>query len=226
MLQRIYATSFPKKAQLDDYINKLEEAKKRDHRRLGRELGLFTIVDEGPGFPIFMPKGMILRNELENFWREEHRKAGYQEIKTPIILNRELWERSGHWDHYKENMYFTKIDDEDYAVKPMNCPGALLAYKQSLHSYKELPLRYCELGLVHRHEKSGVLHGLMRVRAFTQDDAHIFMLPEQIIDEIKGVIDLIDRFYKLFGFPYHVNCPLNLKRPWDQTKSGNWLPTP
>jgi len=204
MLQRIYATSFPKKAQLDDYINKLEEAKKRDHRRLGRELGLFTIVDEGPGFPIFMPKGMILRNELENFWREEHRKAGYQEIKTPIILNRELWERSGHWDHYKENMYFTKIDDEDYAVKPMNCPGALLAYKQSLHSYKELPLRYCELGLVHRHEKSGVLHGLMRVRAFTQDDAHIFMLPEQIIDEIKGVIDLIDRFYKLFGFPYHV----------------------
>ncbi|NLU46887.1 MAG: threonine--tRNA ligase [Syntrophomonadaceae bacterium] len=204
MLQRIYATSFPKKAQLDDYINKLEEAKKRDHRRLGRELGLFTIVDEGPGFPIFMPKGMILRNELENFWREEHRKAGYQEIKTPIILNRELWERSGHWDHYKENMYFTKIDDEDYAVKPMNCPGALLAYKQSLHSYKELPLRYCELGLVHRHEKSGVLHGLMRVSAFTQDDAHIFMLPEQIIDEIKGVIDLIDRFYKLFGFPYHV----------------------
>jgi len=204
MLQRIYATSFPKKAELDDYINKLEEAKKRDHRRLGRELGLFTIVEEGPGFPIFMPKGMVLRNELENFWREEHRKAGYQEIKTPVILNRELWERSGHWDHYKENMYFTKIDDEDYAVKPMNCPGALLAYKQSLHSYKELPLRYCELGLVHRHEMSGVLHGLMRVRAFTQDDAHIFMLPDQIIDEIKGVIDLVDRFYSLFGFPYHV----------------------
>lgn len=204
MLQRIYATSFPKKTQLDDYINKLEEAKKRDHRRLGKELGLFTLVDEGPGFPIFMPKGMILRNELENFWREEHRKAGYQEIKTPIILNRELWERSGHWDHYQENMYFTKIDDQDYAVKPMNCPGGLLAYKQSLHSYKELPLRYGELGLVHRHEMSGVLHGLMRVRAFTQDDAHIFMLPEQIIDEIKGVIDLVDRFYSLFGFPYHV----------------------
>lgn len=204
MLQRIYATSFPKKTQLDDYINKLEEAKKRDHRRLGRELGLFALVDEGPGFPIFMPKGMILRNELENFWREEHHKAGYQEIKTPVILNRELWERSGHWDHYQENMYFTKIDDQDYAVKPMNCPGGLLAYKQSLHSYKELPLRYGELGLVHRHEMSGVLHGLMRVRAFTQDDAHIFMLPEQIIDEIKGVIDLVDRFYSLFGFPYHV----------------------
>lgn len=204
MLQRVYATSFPKKAMLDEYLHKLEEAKKRDHRRLGKELGLFTLVDEGPGFPIFMPKGMILRNELENYWREEHRKAGYQEIKTPIILNRELWERSGHWDHYKENMYFTKIDDQDYAVKPMNCPGGLLAYKQSLHSYKELPLRYGELGLVHRHEMSGVLHGLMRVRAFTQDDAHIFMLPEQIIDEIKGVINLVDRFYKLFGFPYHV----------------------
>ena len=204
MLQRIYATSFPKKTQLDDHINKLEEAKKRDHRRLGRELGLFALVDEGPGFPIFLPKGMILRNELEKFWREEHRKAGYQEIKTPVILNRELWERSGHWDHYQENMYFTKIDEQDYAVKPMNCPGGLLAYKQSLHSYKELPLRYGELGLVHRHEMSGVLHGLMRVRAFTQDDAHIFMLPEQIIDEIKGVIELVDRFYKLFGFPYHV----------------------
>ena len=204
MLQRIYATSFPKKTQLDDHINKLEEAKKRDHRRLGRELGLFALVDEGPGFPIFLPKGMILRNELENFWREEHRKAGYQEIKTPVILNRELWERSGHWDHYQENMYFTKIDEQDYAVKPMNCPGGLLAYKQSLHSYKELPLRYGELGLVHRHEMSGVLHGLMRVRAFTQDDAHIFMLPEQIIDEIKGVIELVDRFYSLFGFPYHV----------------------
>ena len=204
MLQRIYATSFPKKTQLDDHINKLEEAKKRDHRRLGRELGLFALVDEGPGFPIFLPKGMILRNELENFWREEHRKAGYQEIKTPVILNRELWERSGHWDHYQENMYFTKIDEQDYAVKPMNCPGGLLAYKQSLHSYKELPLRYGELGLVHRHEMSGVLHGLMRVRAFTQDDAHIFMLPEQIIDEIKGVIELVDRFYSLFGFPDHV----------------------
>ncbi len=204
MLQRVYATSFPKKYMLDDYLYKLEEAKKRDHRRLGRELGLFTIVDEGPGFPFFMPKGMILRNELENFWREEHRKAGYQEIRTPIILSRELWERSGHWDHYQENMYFTTIDEGDYAIKPMNCPGGMLVYKQNLHSYKELPIRMGELGLVHRHEMSGVLHGLMRVRAFTQDDAHIFMLPEQIIDEIKGVINLVDHFYSLFGFPYHV----------------------
>ncbi len=204
MLQRIYATSFPEKAMLDDYLKKLEEAKKRDHRRLGKELGLFVVLDEGPGFPFFMPKGMILRNELENFWREEHRKAGYQEIKTPIILERELWERSGHWDHYKENMYFTVIDEKDFSVKPMNCPGSMLVYKQNLHSYKEFPLRMGELGLVHRHEMSGVLHGLMRVRAFTQDDAHIFMLPEQIIDEIKGVINLVDRFYSLFGFPYHV----------------------
>ncbi len=204
MLQRVYATSFPKKSMLDDYLYKLEEAKKRDHRRLGRELGLFTIVDEGPGFPFFMPKGMILRNELENFWREEHRKAGYQEIRTPIILSRELWERSGHWDHYQENMYFTTIDEGDYAIKPMNCPGGMLVYKQNLHSYKELPIKMGELGLVHRHEMSGVLHGLMRVRAFTQDDAHIFMLPEQIIDEIKGVINLVDHFYSLFGFPYHV----------------------
>jgi len=204
MLQRVYATSFPKKSMLDDYLHKLEEAKKRDHRRLGRELSLFTIVDEGPGFPFFMPKGMILRNELENFWREEHRKAGYQEVRTPIILSRELWERSGHWDHYQENMYFTTIDEGDYAIKPMNCPGGMIIYKQNLHSYRELPIRMGELGLVHRHEMSGVLHGLMRVRAFTQDDAHIFMLPEQIIDEIKGVINLVDRFYSLFGFPYHV----------------------
>lgn len=204
MLQRVYATSFPKKALLDDYLHKLEEAKKRDHRRLGRELGLFVVLDEGPGFPFFMPRGMILRNELEKFWREEHHKAGYSEVRTPIILNEELWHRSGHWDNYKENMYFTVIDEENYCVKPMNCPGGLLLYKQSLHSYRELPLRVGEMGLVHRHEKSGVLHGLMRVRAFTQDDAHIFMLPEQIIDEIKGVIDLIDRFYSLFGFPYHV----------------------
>jgi len=204
MLQRIYATSFPKKAALDDYLHKLEEAKKRDHRRLGRELGLFVLVDEGPGFPIFMPKGMTLRNELEKFWREEHHKAGYQEIRTPIILNQELWERSGHWDHYKDNMYFTTIDEGNYAVKPMNCPGGMLVYKQNLHSYKELPMRMGEMGLVHRHEMSGVLHGLMRVRAFTQDDAHIFMLPEQIIDEIKGVMNLVDKFYSLFGFSYHV----------------------
>lgn len=204
MLQRVYATSFPKKAMLDDYLFKLEEAKKRDHRRLGRELGLFVLLDEGPGFPFFLPKGMVLRNELEGFWREEHRKAGYHEIRTPIILNRELWERSGHWDHYKDNMYYTTIDENDYNIKPMNCPGGMLVYKQNLHSYRDLPLRVGEMGLVHRHEMSGVLHGLMRVRAFTQDDAHIFMLPEQIISEIKGVIDLVDHFYSLFGFPYHV----------------------
>ncbi|CFX53524.1 Threonine-tRNA ligase, class IIa [Syntrophomonas zehnderi OL-4] len=204
MLQRIYATSFPKQSQMDDYLTKLEEAKRRDHRKLGKELGLFVLLDEGPGFPFFLPKGMILRNELENFWREEHQKAGYQEIKSPLILNRELWERSGHWDHYKDNMYFTRIDEQDFAVKPMNCPGGILVYKQNLHSYRDLPLRIGEMGLVHRHEMSGVLHGLMRVRAFTQDDAHIFMLPEQIIDEIKGVIDLIDTFYSLFGFSYHV----------------------
>ena len=204
MLQRIYATSFPEKKMLEDYLQKLEEAKKRDHRRLGKELGLFVVMDEGPGFPFFLPGGMVLRNQLENFWREEHQKAGYHEIKTPIILERGLWERSGHWDHYQENMYFTMIDERDFAVKPMNCPGSMLVYKQNLHSYKEFPLRIGELGLVHRHELSGVLHGLMRVRAFTQDDAHIFMLPEQIIDEIKGVITLVDRFYSLFGFPYHV----------------------
>lgn len=204
MLQRIYATSFPEKGMLADYLQKLEEAKKRDHRRLGKELGLFVVLDEGPGFPFFLPGGMVLRNQLENFWREEHQKAGYQEIKTPIILERGLWERSGHWDHYQENMYFTRIDEKDFAVKPMNCPGSMLVYKQNLHSYRELPLRVGELGLVHRHELSGVLHGLMRVRAFTQDDAHIFMLPEQIIAETKGVINLVDRFYSLFGFPYHV----------------------
>ena len=220
MLQRIYATSFPKKSMLDDYLHKLEEAKKRDHRRLGRELGLFAIVDEGPGFPFFMPKGMILRNELENFWREEHRKAGYQEVRTPIILSRELWERSGHWDHYQENMYFTTIDEGDYAIKPMNCPGGMLIYKQNLHSYRELPIRMGELGLVHRHEMSGVLHGLMRVRAFTQDDAHIFMLPEQIIDEIKGVINLVDRFYSLFGFPYHVE--LSTRPENSMGSEGDW----
>lgn len=204
MLQRLYATSFPKKSMLDDYLNKIEEAKKRDHRKLGKELGLFALLDEGPGFPFFLPKGMVLRNQLEKYWREEHEKAGYMEIRTPIMLNRDLWEQSGHWDHYRENMYFTKIDEEDFAVKPMNCPGGILVYKQDLHSYRDLPLRIGEMGLVHRHEKSGVLHGLMRVRAFTQDDAHIFMLPEQIIDEIEGVIDLIDRVYSRFGFSYFV----------------------
>ncbi|GAV22651.1 threonine--tRNA ligase [Carboxydothermus pertinax] len=204
MLQRIYGVSFPKKSMLTDYLNFLEEAKRRDHRKIGQELDLFSLQEEGPGFPFFHPKGMVIRNELENFWREKHRLAGYQEIKTPIILNRELWERSGHWAHYKENMYFTKIDDQDYAIKPMNCPGSILVYKTKLHSYREFPIRLAELGLVHRHELSGVLHGLMRVRCFTQDDAHIFMLPEQVKDEIIGVINLIDEFYRLFGFEYHV----------------------
>ncbi|ADQ04223.1 threonyl-tRNA synthetase [Caldicellulosiruptor owensensis OL] len=204
MLQRVYGISYEKKSQLDEYLTMLEEAKKRDHRKLGRELDLFDIFDEGPGFPFFLPKGMIIRNILEDFWREEHKKRGYQEIKTPIMLTKELWIQSGHWDHYKENMYFTKIDDQEFAIKPMNCPGGILVYKRKSHSYRELPQRLCELGLVHRHELSGVLHGLMRVRCFTQDDAHIFMLPSQIKDEIKGVIDLIDYFYNVFGFKYHV----------------------
>lgn len=204
MLQRIYGTAFPTKSALDEYLNRMEEAKKRDHRKLGKELDLFDILDEGPGFPFFMPKGMVLRNVLEDFWRAEHKKRGYQEIKTPIILSEELWHRSGHWDHYKENMYFTKIDDGNFAIKPMNCPGGMLAYKRKLHSYRDLPERVAELGLVHRHELSGALHGLMRVRCFTQDDAHIFMTPEQIKSEVLGVIDLIDDFYNVFGFKYHV----------------------
>ncbi|MCX7694986.1 MAG: threonine--tRNA ligase [Caloramator sp.] len=204
MLQRVYGTAFTKKSELDAYLNMLEEAKKRDHRKLGKELELFAIMEEGPGFPFFLPKGMVVRNELENFWRQVHQKNGYKEIKTPIILNEALWHRSGHWDHYKENMYFTKIDEQDYAVKPMNCPGGILVYKSQMHSYRELPLRLGELGLVHRHEISGALHGLMRVRCFTQDDAHIFMLPTQIKDEVLGVINLIDHIYKLFGFEYHV----------------------
>ncbi|MCX7903870.1 MAG: threonine--tRNA ligase [Caloramator sp.] len=204
MLQRIYGTAFSKKSELEEYLNLLEEAKKRDHRKLGRELEIFAIMEEGPGFPFFLPKGMVIRNELENFWRQEHQKRGYKEIKTPIILNESLWHRSGHWDHYKENMYFTKIDDQDFAVKPMNCPGGILVYKSQMHSYRELPLRLGELGLVHRHEISGALHGLMRVRCFTQDDAHIFMLPSQIKDEVLGVINFIDYVYKLFGFEYHV----------------------
>jgi threonyl-tRNA synthetase len=204
MLQRIYGISFPKKSMLDEYLNMLEEAKKRDHRKLGKELDLFSIHNEGPGFPFFHPKGMVIRNILEDFWRKEHAKRGYLEIKTPIILNEELWHRSGHWDHYKENMYFTKIDDEDYAIKPMNCPGALLVYNSTMHSYRDLPLRLCELGLVHRHELSGALHGLMRVRSFTQDDAHLFMTPDQVESEILGVIKLIDYFYKIFGFDYFV----------------------
>jgi threonyl-tRNA synthetase len=202
MLQRVYGISFPKASELESYLKMIEEAKKRDHRKLGRELDLFDIYDEGPGFPFFLPKGMILRNQLENFWREEHAKHGYEEIRTPIILSEELWHRSGHWDHYKDNMYTTKIDGADYAIKPMNCPGGMLVYKRKLHSYRDLPERLAELGLVHRHELSGALHGLMRVRCFTQDDAHIFMTPEQVEGEILGVMDLIDSFYKVFGFDY------------------------
>ena len=204
MLQRIYGTAFPKKADLDEYLTMMEEAKKRDHRKLGKELGLFMMCDEGPGFPFFLPKGMVLKNTLLDYWREIHRKAGYVEISTPIMLSRHLWETSGHWDHYKDNMYTTVIDDEDFAIKPMNCPGGILVYQSEPRSYRDLPLRMGELGLVHRHEKSGQLHGLMRVRCFTQDDAHIFMMPEQIRDEIKGVAKLIDEVYSLFGFKYHV----------------------
>jgi len=204
MLQRIYGISFDKKKNLDEYLEMLEEAKKRDHRKLGKELDLFSMHEEGPGFPFFHPKGMIVRNELENFWKAEHEKRGYGEIKTPVILSESLWHQSGHWDHYQENMYFTKIDDQDYAIKPMNCPGGILVYKSNMHSYKELPLKYAELGLVHRHELSGTLHGLMRVRSFTQDDAHIFMLQSQIKEEIKKVIDLCDYIYSVFGFKYTV----------------------
>lgn len=204
MLQRIYGMSFPSQAELDDYLAKIEEAKKRDHRKIGKEMDLFALYEEGPGFPFFMPKGMILRTQLENFWREEHAKRGYEEIKTPLILNEQLWRTSGHWDHYKDNMYFTQIDGEDYAIKPMNCPGSMLAYKRKMHSYRDLPIRLAEMGQVHRHELSGALHGLMRVRTFTQDDAHIFMLPEQVKDEILGVVNFIDDVYTLFGFKYHV----------------------
>ena len=204
MLQRIYATAFPTQAELDEYVKRLEEAKKRDHRKIGREMDLFAIFEEGPGFPFFMPNGMIIRNELENFWKTEHRKRGYEEIKTPLIMNEQLWRTSGHWDHYKDNMYFTKIDGEDYAIKPMNCPGSLLAYKRKMWSYRDFPIRMGELGQVHRHELSGALHGLMRVRTFTQDDAHIFMLPDQIKDEVIGVVKFIDDVYNMFGFTYHI----------------------
>ncbi len=204
MLTRIYGTSYTKKADLEEYITRMEEAKKRDHRKLGKELGLFMMKEEGPGFPFFLPKGMVLKNTLLDYWREIHNKAGYVEISTPIMLSRYLWETSGHWDHYKENMYTTVIDETDFAIKPMNCPGGILVYKSEPRSYRDLPLRMGELGLVHRHEKSGQLHGLMRVRCFTQDDAHIFMTPEQIRDEIKGVARLIDSVYQLFGFKYHV----------------------
>ncbi len=204
MLTRIYGTAFTKKSDLEEHLARIEEAKKRDHRKLGKELGLFMIREEGPGFPFFLPKGMVLKNTLLDYWRDLHRKNGYVEVSTPIILSRHLWENSGHWDHYKDNMYTTVIDDADFAVKPMNCPGGMLVYKSEPHSYKDLPLRVGELGLVHRHEKSGQLHGLMRVRCFTQDDAHIFMTQDQIRQEIKGVAKLIDEVYNLFGFKYHV----------------------
>ncbi len=204
MLQRIYGTCFPSKTELDAYLTRLEEAKKRDHRKLGRELGLYMLQDEGPGFPFFLPKGMVLKNTLIDYWREVHKRYGYVEISTPMILNRQLWERSGHWFHYKENMYTTVIDEEDFAIKPMNCPGGMLVYKSEPHSYRDLPMRVGELGLVHRHELSGALHGLFRVRCFTQDDAHIFMTREQMKDEIKGVVRLFDEVYSLFGLPYQI----------------------
>ena len=220
MLTRIYGTAFTKKADLEEHLARIEEAKKRDHRKLGKELGLFMMREEGPGFPFFLPKGMVLKNTLLDYWRDLHRKNGYVEVSTPIILSRHLWENSGHWDHYKDNMYTTVIDDEDFAVKPMNCPGGMLVYKSEPHSYKDLPLRVGELGLVHRHEKSGQLHGLMRVRCFTQDDAHIFMTPDQIREEIKGVAKLIDEVYSLFGFKYHVELST---RPEDSMGSdADW----
>ena len=226
MLQRIYGTSFPSQQELDEYLAKLEEAKKRDHRKIGKEMDLFMIADEGPGFPFFLPNGMIVRNELESFWKQEHYNRGYQEIRTPLILNEQLWRTSGHWDHYKDNMYFTKIDDEDYAIKPMNCPGSILAYKRRLWSYRDLPLRYAELGQCHRHELSGALHGLMRVRTFVQDDAHIFMLPEQTKEEVTKVIQLYDDMYKLFGLPYHIELStrpedsMGTKEEWDAAETA------
>ncbi len=203
-LQRIYGIAFPKKDELDAYLERIEEAKRRDHRKLGRELGLFMMAEEGPGFPFFLPKGMVLKNTLLEYWRECHKRYGYVEISTPIILNQELWHRSGHWDHYKDNMYTTVIDGEDYAVKPMNCPGGMLVYKNEPHSYRDLPLRMAELGIVHRHELSGALHGLFRVRCFTQDDAHIFMTPDQMKDEIKNVVRLFDEIYSTFGLSYKI----------------------
>ncbi|MEI3542329.1 MAG: threonine--tRNA ligase [Acutalibacteraceae bacterium] len=226
MLQRIYGISFPKNADLENYLTTIEEAKKRDHRKLGRELELFDLFDEGPGFPFFFPNGMKLRNALLDFWHEEHDKTGYVEIKTPMILNKDLWLRSGHWEHYKDNMYVTQIDEQEYAIKPMNCPGGMLVYKSKPHSYRELPMRVAELGLVHRHELSGALHGLMRVRCFTQDDAHIFMTPEQIEHEIISVMELIDKFYSTFGFKYHIELStrpddsLGTDEQWERATNG------
>jgi len=228
MLQRIYGTCFPKKEELDAYLARIEEAKKRDHRKLGKELGLFMLADEGPGFPFFLPKGMVLKNTLIEYWREVHKRYGYVEISTPIILNQELWHRSGHWDHYKDNMYTTVIDGEDYAVKPMNCPGGMLVYKAEPHSYRELPMRVAELGLVHRHELSGALHGLFRVRCFTQDDAHIFMTKDQIKDEIIGVARLFDEVYSLFGLGYHIELStmpedhMGAVEDWDLATNALW----
>ena len=226
MLQRIYGISFEKNKDLEEYLHLLEEAKKRDHRKLGKELELFFIPEEGPGFPLFLPKGMELKNALLKYWRELHREDGYSEIETPIILSRHLWETSGHWYHYKENMYTVKIDEQDFAIKPMNCPGSMLYYQSKPHSYRDFPMRVAELGRVHRHELSGALHGLMRVRAFTQDDAHIFMLPEQIKDEIKGVVKLIDRVYKTFGFEYHLELStrpedsMGTDEEWETAENG------
>ena len=226
MLQRIYGTAFPKKKDLDEHLANLAEAEKRDHRKLGKQLDLFSFHEEAPGFPFFHPKGMVVLNELMAFWREEHRKRGYGELRTPIILERALWEQSGHWDHYKENMYFTQIDERDFAVKPMNCPGGMLVYKNRMHSYRELPLRTAELGIVHRHEKSGVLHGLSRVRVFTQDDAHIFMTEDQIQDEVIGIIDLVDFVYGVFGLEYAIELSTRPEKSigtdemWDTATGG------
>ncbi len=226
MLQRIYGISFPKASELEKYLTAVEEAKKRDHRKIGRELELFDLFEEGPGFPFFLPNGMVLRNTLLDFWHKEHDNAGYVEVKTPMILSKELWLRSGHWDHYKDNMYTTMIDDEEFAIKPMNCPGGMLVYKNKPHSYRDLPMRVAELGLVHRHELSGALHGLMRVRCFTQDDAHIFMTPNQIEEEIMGVVNLIDKFYSTFGFKYHIELStrpedsLGTDDQWERATQG------
>lgn len=226
MLQRIYGTTYEKAKDLEEYLNRLEEAKKRDHRKLGKELNLFSMHEEGPGFPFFHPKGMVIRNELENFWKDEHVKRGYDEIKTPIILNEDLWHQSGHWEHYKENMYLTHLDDEDYAIKPMNCPGSILVYKSQPHSYRDLPLRWGELGLVHRHELSGALHGLMRVRSFTQDDAHLYILPSQIKEELIDIIELADYMYEVFGFKYHIELStrpensMGTQEQWDIATNG------
>ncbi|MBR2254770.1 MAG: threonine--tRNA ligase, partial [Candidatus Methanomethylophilaceae archaeon] len=226
MLQRIYGTAFQSKEDLEKHLAVIEEAKKRDHRKLGREMGLFAIMEEGPGFPFFLPKGMVLRNSLLDYWREIHVREGYKEISTPIILNQSLWLQSGHWDHYKDNMYTTVIDDEPYCIKPMNCPGSVLVYRTKTHSYKDLPLKLAELGLVHRHERSGTLHGLMRVRCFTQDDSHIFITPEQITEQVSGVVGLIDEVYSKFGFTYHVELStrpensMGSDEDWEQATNG------